>query len=90
MLAAATFVDLLREDSKFCGRIIKEFIFDGSLQCVNDLSKRFEDNLKNPVKGIVEDENNRRRMQSLINAIHSLNIISESVRNRKQCYSVML
>ena len=42
ILATATFVDLLREDCFFNGRMGKEFAMSGSLNCVDDTLARLQ------------------------------------------------
>jgi hypothetical protein len=46
ILASATFVDLLREDCFFNGRMGKEFAMSGSLNCVDDTLARLQQHRK--------------------------------------------
>jgi hypothetical protein len=75
MLATATFVDIIREDSRLGGRMAKEFIISGSLQCVDDSLNRLQQSL---TSGQMVGEENRRHAVALVDALKSLTTLSRS------------
>ena len=74
MLATATFADLLREDRRHTGKIAREFIFNGSSQCVEDTLARLESALQD--RSIRPE--NASRAQSMAAALRSLVELSKT------------
>jgi hypothetical protein len=72
ILATATFVDLLREDCFFNGRMGKEFAMSGSLNCVDDTLARLQQHRKQQHPSMMGGGGGQGEADYLIGALKSL------------------
>ncbi|KAL3121799.1 hypothetical protein niasHT_002027 [Heterodera trifolii] len=81
LVAAATFIDVLREDIRNGGGMAQEFVFSGSLQCVQDTTMRIEQSeLKIEKRGEVRrsESTKQKQTESLTKALKFLVVMAQS------------